>query len=415
MKTEIQTLGLYQYDDEAWPNAKRRYFGSYKIRGTLADDADEKCRHPLLFRFFCEAYEGENVSLLREIRLKPLFERYLAKKIKKITRDQPPSLHAEEKAVRILLGIATEMLATQETTVKESRIPQLTGDVDHLGKSSLYVRLLDEDIMIEEIPDEHRNVFSRRIRFVYEAFLEFMIAKSLEERWKNLANEQILSSLDVLLEPTACMRNVVGALSYLTSYFADRSLNIWEAFGMRGPVWQNIVVQSIKETDPREIGDLHHSAFKALLTNPDPGTRAAAITILQDPERCNVLDSNKSVLFKSLKHDPNSKVRVAAHEVLSVLWNSLTVSQRYTVAEAAFDKAKTMRIAGKRTIRKLKEKEIAKQDAIEKASMPSKSEIALEIKRDFDAGIYPTIKEGCKQRGIKYSTARNAIHKAACM
>ena len=39
-------------------------------------DAAEQCRHPLLLRFFCEAYSGQDVGELEDIRLKELFDRY---------------------------------------------------------------------------------------------------------------------------------------------------------------------------------------------------------------------------------------------------------------------------------------------------------------------------------------------------
>lgn len=360
LNTDVRTFGMYHYDNEAWPSARNRYFEAYQIQGTLADDADEKCRHPLLFRFFCEAYEGENVSTVHEIRLRPLFERYLAKKVKKLTRGQPPRLRAEEKTVRILLGIASEIISTQETTVHESRMPQITGDRDYLDRESLYVRLLDEDIMLEEVPDERRDVLSRRVRFVYEAFLEFMIAKLLEEKWANVTNTQILASLEELLEPTACVRNVLGALSYLTGFFEERSLNIWEVFALRGPIWQNVAVQAIGETDPRELGKLHHEAFKALLKSSNHETRAAVIRLLKNPERADILDPGHLLLFKSLKSDRNYKVRLAAHEVLQGLWKSLSTSEKCTVAEAAFDRAKEVREVGKDTVRKFY-KEIRKK------------------------------------------------------
>jgi len=348
--TAVRTLDMYRYDMEAWPVARQKYFDAYRMQGTLTGDADEKCRHPLLFKFFCEAYEGENISTVSEIRLKPLFERYLSKKVRAITRGGSPNLRAEEQAVRILMEIASAMLESSELSVPEHKMPYLTRDADYLARDSLYVRLLDEDIMIEEVPVEGAAILQRRVRFVYEAFLEFMLAKSLEEKWASVTDEEVLSSLEGLLEPSACVRNVIGALSYLNAFFTRRGINPWKAFTSRGPVWENIVVQAIAETDPKEFDDLHRDAFRALLDSSPAATRASVLQLLRDPERRQALDGENKTLLDRLQRDTNSAVRCAAYGVLMPLWGSLTEPQRLVVAEAVLDRSSRMRSAARESL-----------------------------------------------------------------
>ena len=52
---------------------------------TLADDQwvmlPEQCRHPLLLRFFCEAYRGQEIGDIEDIRLKELFDSILGPEI----------------------------------------------------------------------------------------------------------------------------------------------------------------------------------------------------------------------------------------------------------------------------------------------------------------------------------------------
>ena len=38
------------------------YLDHYKITGKPVGDAAEQCRHPLLLRFFCEAYKEQDVG-----------------------------------------------------------------------------------------------------------------------------------------------------------------------------------------------------------------------------------------------------------------------------------------------------------------------------------------------------------------
>jgi hypothetical protein len=51
------------------------YLKHYGISGRPIGDAVEQLRHPLLLRFFYEAYRGQEVEELEDIRLKELFDR----------------------------------------------------------------------------------------------------------------------------------------------------------------------------------------------------------------------------------------------------------------------------------------------------------------------------------------------------
>ena len=57
------------------------YLKHYGISGRPIGDAVEQLRHPLLLRFFCEAYRGQEVEELEDIRLKELFDRYWDQKL----------------------------------------------------------------------------------------------------------------------------------------------------------------------------------------------------------------------------------------------------------------------------------------------------------------------------------------------
>jgi len=342
-KCDVRTYNLYHYDTTAWNDAQALYFKAYKIHGTLSGEAEYQCRHPLLFRFFCEAYANENVSTVTNIRLKPLFEKYLEKKSEMISDEQTGHLRNSELVGLTLQRIASEMLDSRQISLPESHVARIIGDNDHLLRGSLYVRLLDEDIMLEEIPDQSSKVLKRRVRFVYEAFLEFVLARVLLTRWESLTNEDIVNIITKLLEPTACMRNVLGALQFLRDFFSERSLNIWDTFVKLGPAWQNFIIQTISESVPSEIEALQIEAFWSLEGTTSVETRRAAISLLGSSEHRAVLDPHFVFLLSRLKEDPRQEVRAEALSVLSTAWDLISLESRYEILHAMWDRAKGIR------------------------------------------------------------------------
>jgi HEAT repeat protein len=343
VKSDIRSLDLYKYDLESWPEVRERYLSAFKISGVLSGDAEEKCRHPLLFRFFCEAYEGEDVSEVTQIRLKPLFERYLQKKVQRVALQDQSLFRAEENITMILQAIAGEMLSTREMSVPESRIPSLTSDAQHLRRDSIYIRLLDEDIIIEEIPDQESTNLTRRVRFVYEAFLEFMLAREMSARWRGQTNDEIVEDLVKLLEPGATLRNTLGALSFLGELFIERNLSLWRILAERGARWQSLVLASLRECAPENLDRLQQEAFPALINASNLDTRVAAVNLLRSPDARRILDPDNQFLFARFQSDKRREVRRDALVILREVWNELKPRQRLRVAEAVLDPSREIR------------------------------------------------------------------------
>lgn len=70
---ETRRNELYQFSSEEYEKAIELYFQHFHLRCTLIDEARNACHHPLLLRFFCEAYgrlvgEWVNVGIIRDIR-----------------------------------------------------------------------------------------------------------------------------------------------------------------------------------------------------------------------------------------------------------------------------------------------------------------------------------------------------------
>ena len=340
--SSLEKNNLYYFDKQAWRVAQEAYLSAYSISGALSGEAQEKCRHPLLFRFFCEAYQGENVSMISEIRLRPLFLKYLEKKTISIARLQPDRLRGEESIEAILMKIAGLILKSRSQTIDEFELSAATGDGEHLIRDSLYVRLLDEDVMIEEVPDPSRKELCRQVRFVYEAFLEFMISQVLERKWSASSSQEILADLNGLLEPSTCMRNVIGSLTFLDEFFLRRNLNYWSAFVARGSAWQKIALGILKGADDATpLNRLQTNAVEALSKAEVLSTRLALLDLFKD-RGVDHYDPEMRITTRALK-DPRYQVRLCGLEILGSRFASLSAEVKFQSLRLLYDRSSAVR------------------------------------------------------------------------
>lgn len=171
---------LNQFSSMEYGFALPLYLDYYNLRCNLAHEAREACHHPLLLRFFCEAYgsiEGPLVTLgeVSDIRLKELFDVYLKRKVEQI-RTYMGHRNADS-VLRFLFDLVSFLFKKLTTVMSTIEIEEATGDPDTSSQNSLYLRLLDEDIIIEEQPSAELG--TRRVSFVYEEFMEYVLALSI--------------------------------------------------------------------------------------------------------------------------------------------------------------------------------------------------------------------------------------------
>ncbi len=189
---------LHDFSDEEFERALPLYLEHYKIDCTMDEAALVACRHPLLLRFFCEAYgdpEGKLVFLppIHDIRLWQLFTLYWTRKLELIRKRLG---HVNEHSIsQFLMRLADFMYSQCTTDIKTDKLAEVTEESDISTESSLYLRVLDEDIIFEEQPTG--DVTVRRVFFVYEEFMEYILARSrLEEvRSKNRNCSELFKEL----------------------------------------------------------------------------------------------------------------------------------------------------------------------------------------------------------------------------
>ena len=170
----IRGEDLPLFPEEDFGDILNHYLGYFRVKGELRGEAWERCRHPLLLRFFCEAYRDREVGLVRQIRLYPLFNLFWERKIGNI---QDISGLPEPYSINnLVLTIAGLMHELQQTRVPRERIAQVV-DQNLLQPNSLYFRVLDEEIIIEEEVDDLLG--TTNVIFVYDKFSEYAIALNI--------------------------------------------------------------------------------------------------------------------------------------------------------------------------------------------------------------------------------------------
>lgn len=207
---------LNQFSTDEYREATELYLRHYSITCTLRDEAERACRHPLLLRFFCEAYgqiEGTLVNLgeIRDIRLKELFSIYLSRKFEQI---REALNHRDARLIqRFVQEIALKMFESSAGVLPLEEVETATGERDTSTHESIYVRLLDEDIVLEEHPGG--SLEEKRVSFVYEEFMEFLLARALLTRRVNGKRMSPVELFEVLAISNRTWVNARGVAEYV--------------------------------------------------------------------------------------------------------------------------------------------------------------------------------------------------------
>lgn len=188
-RVEITSGGLGKFSEEEQAIAIPVYLDHYKLHVRLESKAWDQLRRPLLLRFFCEAYGDpsrntyRSIPPIKEVRLFRLFGEYCTVKYENIRNRLNAngcSVSAEDvEGVASFLG--ARCLRNRESTLRQgSLIRALARENPHA--LDIYRALLDEDIIIEETLERRNKELERHVSFVYEAFMEYLMARVLIDR-----------------------------------------------------------------------------------------------------------------------------------------------------------------------------------------------------------------------------------------
>lgn len=257
---------LYSFTHVEYDKALPRYMRAFDIDMELTGKARDDLRHPLLLRFFCEAYRGTpaaptQAGRLNEIRLLELFDAYCIRKFDQI-RARLGLLDANEIATYLTM-IALAMVDLRTRTLPVGTVAQKAriefGERSRRTVDSRYVQILDEDILIEERPVQ--SLSETVVTFVYDEFMEYMIARAVWERAVTSSDDvlnAIAQETALLLPHRTSFISITGIVLYLGEMLARISeqhllgyLNVINAHKAADLAFE-VAVKTARQSDRRE-------------------------------------------------------------------------------------------------------------------------------------------------------------------
>jgi len=323
--------GLGDFADVEYERALERYFNYFSISGSVTAEAKERCRHPLLLRFFCEAYEGRDIGIKEDIRLLELFDLYWERKLENLRRTM--GLRTNQNLRAFLLTVSRLMRERKTNALPVSTVVEQTRtDVD--SAQSLYTRILDENIILEEEVEEPHGV--RMVRFVYDEFFEYVIARGLwEQYWARPNNKRMLQKeVFGLAAGSDSFGNFVGATQYLLLMVekGDKDLFLELVRGLARRCFPGLYISTILllldriETLGPRVADALHDWMVNLLMRDTTGFS------WQPQSRAPRSEKRKLLL---LADNISPDIRVDMHVLVEKRAENLVIRDRHSVENLA--------------------------------------------------------------------------------
>lgn len=210
---------LPAFPEESIDEVVARYFEWFGIDGHVIGGARDNCRQPLLLRLLCEAHRGRSIGEVADIRLLDLFELYRQRKQHAIATKLELGAAGARRVESFLLRMLDDMVVRESTSIPISRLEKVTGEPDLESEVSLYQNLLDEDVILEELPLADafdRSYQARRVSFVYDEFFDYMLVLSIirKENWDQHDAGALCLDVLSLMEKAADFSELRGALVY---------------------------------------------------------------------------------------------------------------------------------------------------------------------------------------------------------
>lgn len=267
------------------------YLEHYAISGRPVGDAAEQCRHPLLLRFFCEAYRGQEVSEMEDIRLKELFDCYWRQKLVSIADrmikqgDERLQDGLAEEVGGYLLNVAAYMLHNSVRVVLLTEMSRATQRMERYDDPrSVYGRIRDEFIILEEKERGKGQRKESRVAFVYEEFMEYVMARSLMRDWDQagLDKAAILSEIETLTGKYKSFAQILGVMVYLALMLKEeRDLALWSLLLDKGERWQRVVCDAFRKLPEEQLDAGVFDVLREMLTTSDENTQMLALDTLK--------------------------------------------------------------------------------------------------------------------------------------
>lgn len=188
-----EIIPINRYTDKEWKKAIGRYFKKYKVTCVPNAAAVHALKDPLLLRFFCEANQGKSLGHIADIKLAEIFNRYINRINESIGKKI--NLPSDTVVLQYLLGIAGEMWNARSVNISNDRIAGL-GSYSKEFSDRLMQMIVAENIILKR--EVRQYSIRQSIRFLYDEFMEYMLARYLFDQ------------IDHSAEPHRCLTEIIG-------------------------------------------------------------------------------------------------------------------------------------------------------------------------------------------------------------
>jgi CheY-like chemotaxis protein len=235
------------------------YFDFYHITARLSNEAEKKLSHPLILRFFCEAYGNPSnltpieLHEIPDIRLKVLFDEYLTRKLDSICHTAPQRFRTPRAVQEFLFRLADRMRAARRRDVPRDDIPTVTADQNLESPESTYVSILGEDILLEEQPDAKTGLI--QVVFTYDEFMEYMLAQSMLRNVTARGQIAVEALIEECQNGANEFHSLIGVLEYVAVILKEEwQLPIWDRIDVERSEFGSAVCRAIGKLGAKFVG-----------------------------------------------------------------------------------------------------------------------------------------------------------------
>jgi hypothetical protein len=281
-------FNLFSADEQV--QALKLYLDHYGITGQPVGNAAEQCRHPLLLRFFCEAYRGQDIGQAEDIRLKELFDRYWEQKLVSIADrmikqgDERLQDGLAREVGKYLLNIASHMLHDNVRAIPLTDISVATQRNEKFDDPrSIYGRVRDEFIILEE-KEIGKGLQKLQVAFVYEEFMEYVMARSLINDWEQeeLDKNSTLSEIEKLTKKYDDFAQILGVMVYLAIMLKEEhNLTLWSLLLSKGERWQKVVFEAFRKLPEDQLDSSVFSSLEEMLRTNNKNIQKQVLDLLK--------------------------------------------------------------------------------------------------------------------------------------
>lgn len=157
--------------------AVNKYAGYFNIQFELGREAEERCKHPLVLRLFCEAYAGRILGDVQSLPVSQVFDDFLARKCGVIADHFGLTL-APEHILAVLSNLRAEMWrADDRNDLDRAKVEEWmsSGLVPAVLIEPLLTRLLDEGLLSHVAGPEGQQA----IRFTSDELGDYLLYRKL--------------------------------------------------------------------------------------------------------------------------------------------------------------------------------------------------------------------------------------------